>query len=108
MATTAPPLTGRFSTPVMVNFNPCARHRVRASPMMVPYTGSTLVSLVRTFGTVRGKVGQVSFPDTRMPVPDVVSALADGRPVRAVWVNGLGGVTFTIDSGAEYVKTCQA
>jgi len=43
-----------------------------------------------------------------MPVPDVVSALADGRPVRAVWVNGLGGVTFTIDSGAEYVKTCGA
>jgi hypothetical protein len=31
MAITAPPVTGRFSTPVIVNFNPCTRHAKRAA-----------------------------------------------------------------------------
>jgi kanamycin kinase len=37
----------------------------------------------------------------------VVTDLAEGRAVTAVWVNELGGVTFAIGSGptAEYVKT---
>jgi kanamycin kinase len=37
-------------------------------------------------------------------VPDVVSGIADGRPVVAVWLNELGGVTFSVDDGAEFVK----
>jgi kanamycin kinase len=37
--------------------------------------------------------------------PVVVTEIAAGRPVRAVWVNELGGVTFSIADGAEYVKT---
>jgi kanamycin kinase len=42
-----------------------------------------------------------------MPIPAVVAAIAAGRPVEAVWVNELGGVTFRIEreSGGEYVKT---
>ena len=42
-----------------------------------------------------------------MPVPAVVTDIADGRPVRAVWVNELGGVAFQVGSGArrEFVKT---
>jgi len=37
-------------------------------------------------------------------VPDVVRGLACGRPVEPVWRNEIGGVTFSIDDGAEYVK----
>jgi kanamycin kinase len=37
-------------------------------------------------------------------VPDVVAKVAAHRPASAVWVNELGGVTFAIDSGAEFVK----
>lgn len=37
-------------------------------------------------------------------VPPVVRELASGRPVEPVWRNELGGLTFAIDSGAEYVK----
>jgi aminoglycoside phosphotransferase len=36
-------------------------------------------------------------------VPDVVVRIAAGRPVRAVWVNEVGGVTFRV--GTEFVKT---
>ncbi|MFT4108471.1 phosphotransferase [Propionicimonas sp.] len=46
-------------------------------------------------------------PNTRLDgvaVPDVVRALAAGRPVSPVWRNELGGVTFSIGDGAEYVK----
>ena len=46
----------------------------------------------------------VSFPTAPVPVPDVVARIADGRTVRPVWVNELGGTTFAIDSGTEYVK----
>jgi kanamycin kinase len=42
-----------------------------------------------------------------VPVPEVVSELAAGRPVAAVWVNELGGVTFQVDGGREYVKVAQ-
>lgn len=37
-------------------------------------------------------------------VPALVLELADGRSVDPVWVNQIGGVTFAIDGGAEYVK----
>lgn len=42
-----------------------------------------------------------------MPVPAVVSDIAGRRPVTAVWVNELGGVTFAVggDPPAEFVKT---
>ncbi|MGV8909058.1 MAG: phosphotransferase [Propionicimonas sp.] len=46
-------------------------------------------------------------PNTRFEgvlVPALVLELAAGRPVEPVWVNQLGGVTFAIDGGAEYVK----
>ncbi len=57
-----------------------------------------------TFGDPwQGRV--VTFPRSAPPVPEVVSRLAAGRPVTAVWLNELGGVTFSIDAGAEYVKT---
>jgi kanamycin kinase len=76
--------------------------------MTVPYTGSTSVSLVPPTGTLRGKVVGVTFPDGPMPIPDVVTLQADGRTVAPVWVNELGGVTFSICAGAEYVKTYPA
>ncbi|MET0699929.1 MAG: phosphotransferase, partial [Mycobacterium sp.] len=47
----------------------------------------------------------MAFPIGVEPVPDVVRRLAAGRSVRAVWRNELGGLTFQIDGGAEYVKT---
>jgi kanamycin kinase len=50
----------------------------------------------------------VSFPSSPVPVPDVVHELAAGRPVAAVWENELGGVTFAIGAGTEYVKTYPA
>lgn len=37
-------------------------------------------------------------------VPDVVRALAAGRPIEAVWRNQIGSITFSIGAGAEYVK----
>lgn len=37
-------------------------------------------------------------------VPDVVLRLAAGRSIVPVWRNEIGGVTFAIDDGAEYVK----
>ena len=46
----------------------------------------------------------MSVPAEPVPVPAVVAAIAAGRPVAAVWVNELGGVTFRIDGGREYVK----
>jgi kanamycin kinase len=46
----------------------------------------------------------VSFPSEPVEVPGVVVDIAAGRPVVPVWVNELGGVTFRIDGGAEYVK----
>ncbi len=46
----------------------------------------------------------MSAPSEPVPIPVVVTDIAAGRPVAAVWVNELGGVTFRIDGGAEYVK----
>jgi kanamycin kinase len=37
-------------------------------------------------------------------VPALVLELADGRSVDPVWVNQIGGVTYAIDGGTEYVK----
>jgi kanamycin kinase len=39
-----------------------------------------------------------------VPVPEVVADIAAGRTVVPVWENELGGVTFAIDDGAEFVK----
>jgi kanamycin kinase len=52
----------------------------------------------------------VTFPSSPPAAPAVVSRFADGRPVRAVWVNGDGGVTFRLGSGmpAEFVKVADA
>jgi len=46
----------------------------------------------------------VSFPCEPVAVPGVVADIAAGRPAVPVWVNELGGVTFRIDGGTEYVK----
>ena len=49
----------------------------------------------------------MSAPSEPMPVPVVVAAIAGDRPVTAVWVNELGGVTFQIgvaDAPEEFVK----
>lgn len=48
----------------------------------------------------------MSYPADFPPaaVPAVVRRLAAGRPVRAVWRNELGDVTFRVDSGAEFIK----
>ena len=43
-------------------------------------------------------------PTEPVPTPAVVVDIAAGRPVTAVWANELGGITFAIDGGAEYVK----
>jgi len=37
-------------------------------------------------------------------IPFVVEDIAAGRPVAATWVNELGGVTFSVADGSEYVK----
>jgi kanamycin kinase len=50
----------------------------------------------------------VTFPIDQPPVPEVVARLAAGRPVIAVWRNELGGNTFRIGAGEEYVKVCSA
>ena len=47
---------------------------------------------------------RVTRPSEPVPIPAVVSDIAGGRPVAAVWVNELGGVTFEVDGGREYVK----
>jgi kanamycin kinase len=53
----------------------------------------------------------VTFPSSHPPVPTVVRRFADGRPVRAVWVNDEGGVTFRLGaggSGRDFVKVANA
>lgn len=47
------------------------------------------------------------LPHTRLDdvsVPPLVVTLAAGRPVRPVWRNEIGQVTYVIGDGAEYVK----
>jgi kanamycin kinase len=46
----------------------------------------------------------VTFPTEPVAVPELVAEIASGRSVRAVWVNELGGVTFSVAEGSEYVK----
>jgi kanamycin kinase len=46
----------------------------------------------------------VTFPAEQPAVPAAVARIAAGRPVRAVWLNELGGTTFSVADGAEYVK----
>ncbi len=46
----------------------------------------------------------MSRPTEPVPTPFVVNDIAAGRPVAPVWVNELGGVTFAVAGGAEYVK----
>jgi kanamycin kinase len=56
----------------------------------------------------------VTFPWSPPPVPAIVSRLADGRSVHAVWVNEAGGVTFRLASGIpgiagrEFIKVADA
>lgn len=53
----------------------------------------------------------MSFPSVQPQVPAVVGRFAAGRPVRAVWVNELGGLTFRVGSGpadTEFVKVSDA
>ncbi|MCV7283603.1 phosphotransferase [Mycolicibacterium flavescens] len=49
----------------------------------------------------------MSAPTEPVPTPAVVIRIAAGRPVRAVWVNELGGVTFEV-GGTEFVKVGDA
>jgi kanamycin kinase len=46
----------------------------------------------------------VSVPSEPVAVPEIVETIAAGRPVVAVWENELGGVTFDIEGGREFVK----
>jgi kanamycin kinase len=48
----------------------------------------------------------VSIPIGTVPVPDVVSRIAVGRPVHPTWANEIGGLTFQIGDGIgrEFVK----
>src|SRR5262245_30916173 len=96
---TAPPLTGRCSTPLTLNVRPWIFQIRRASWMTVPYTGSTFARLVLVCSGPAGKV----------PVPPVVHQIAAGREVVPVWINEVGGVTFRIagstERAAEFVKT---
>ncbi|KZS69153.1 Aminoglycoside 3'-phosphotransferase [Mycobacterium innocens] len=50
----------------------------------------------------------MSFPTSPPAVPAVVRRFAAGRRVRAVWTNELGGVTFRIGPGTEFVKVAEA
>ncbi len=45
----------------------------------------------------------MTLPTAPVPVPNVVVDLAGGREVTAVWLNELGGVTFSL-AGEEFVK----
>lgn len=49
----------------------------------------------------------MSAPTRPQQIPAVVADIAAGRPVSAVWVNEIGGVTFAIGAApvTEYVKT---
>lgn len=53
----------------------------------------------------------MSFPSSPPALPAIVARFAVGRPVRAVWVNELGGVTFRVDSGmgagCEFIKVAR-
>jgi len=42
-----------------------------------------------------------SVPTGDVPIPQPVRKLAAGRPIRAVWSNGVGGFTFEVGSGDD-------
>ena len=46
----------------------------------------------------------MTVPSEPVAVPELVDRIAAGRPVVAVWENELGGITYAIDDGAEFVK----
>jgi kanamycin kinase len=51
--------------------------------------------------------GRLSFPSNPPAAPEIVARIADGRAVRAVWVNAVGGVTFRVGGGGpgtEFIK----
>jgi aminoglycoside phosphotransferase len=53
----------------------------------------------------------LSVPASPPTVPAVVARFAAGRPVRAIWVNELGGVTFRVGPGSpgtEFVQVADA
>jgi kanamycin kinase len=53
----------------------------------------------------------LSVPASQPSVPAVVARFAEGGPVRAIWVNELGGVTFRVGpgpAGMEFVKVASA
>ncbi|CDO85968.1 aminoglycoside phosphotransferase [Mycobacterium triplex] len=53
----------------------------------------------------------MTFPPSPPPAPAIVEQFAAGRPVRAVWVNEEGGVTFRLGSGGsapDFVKVATA
>ena len=74
-------------------------------PRVEAYVGPLRDRTVRSaHGRARARTaGYVTFPTEPVPVPTAVAHIAAGRPVRAVWLNELGGVTFRVDGG-EYVK----
>ncbi|MGO1835559.1 Aminoglycoside phosphotransferase [Actinomycetales bacterium JB111] len=43
----------------------------------------------------------MSIPDDDLPVPPLVTRLADGRAVRELWRNGIGGRTFHLDATGQ-------
>lgn len=45
----------------------------------------------------------MSIPEPDLAVPGAVRALAGGAALRAVWRNGVGGVTFRSDDG-RYIR----
>jgi kanamycin kinase len=49
-------------------------------------------------------VVSVTRPRQPVPVPDAVTGIAAGRPVTAVWLNELGGVTWSVGGGTDFVK----
>lgn len=49
----------------------------------------------------------MTFPSLQPPVPAAVHRLAAGRPLRAVWTNAAGGVTFRVGGGAEFIKVAE-
>jgi kanamycin kinase len=46
----------------------------------------------------------MTIPVGPVPVPEIVTRIAEGRAVLPVWINELGGVTFRLGTGEEYVK----
>ena len=50
----------------------------------------------------------MTFPSEPVALPEIVDRIAAGRTAVAVWENELGGVTFAIDGGRDYVKVYPA